>query len=150
MYEYKVVTAPLRAVKVKGLKTTEERFAHMLQEALNDEAREGWEYLRAETLPCEERKGLTGTAKSFQSVLVFRRPWALADARAEEAHNEADAPVVALAAHQPHARQEPQFRSGAAQFADHAPAQPVLSAGNHKPPTDQPTEADNSDAPTRD
>lgn len=149
MYEYKVVTAPLRAVKVKGLKTTEERFAHMLEEALNDEAREGWEYLRAETLPCEERRGLTGTAKSFQSVLVFRRPLGMAGARAEDArqHEEGDTPVITLAAHQPHARQEPQFRSGAALHADHAPAQPVLSAGNHKRQPDQPPE---TDATTRD
>lgn len=73
MYEYKVIPAPLRTVKVKGLSTPAERFAHMLEGAVNAEAGEGWEFLRAETLPCEERKGLTGTAKSFQSVLVFRR-----------------------------------------------------------------------------
>lgn len=73
MYEYKVIPAPQRTVKVKGLKTTAERFAHLLEEAVNAEAGEGWEFVGAETLPCEERKGFTGTAKSFQSVLVFRR-----------------------------------------------------------------------------
>lgn len=73
MYEYKVIPAPLRTAKLKGLKTPAERFAHMLEAAVNTEATGGWEYLRSETLPCEERKGLTGTARSFQSVLVFRR-----------------------------------------------------------------------------
>lgn len=73
MYEYKVIPSPLRTAKVKGLKSVAERFAHMLEGAVNSEALDGWEFLRSETLPCEERKGLTGTVKSFQSVLVFRR-----------------------------------------------------------------------------
>jgi len=84
MYEYKVIPSPLRTAKVKGLKTAAERFAHMLESALNAEALDGWEFLRAETLPCEERKGLTGTAKSFQSVLMFRR----ALHPGEEAHDD--------------------------------------------------------------
>lgn len=79
MYEYRVIPAPLRTAKVKGLKTSAERFAHLLEGAVNAEAGEGWEFLRAETLPCEERKGLTGVAKSFQSVLVFRRALGFAD-----------------------------------------------------------------------
>jgi hypothetical protein len=40
---------------------------------MNDMAREGWEYLRADTLPCEERAGLTGKTTTYQNVLVFRR-----------------------------------------------------------------------------
>ncbi len=73
-YEYKVIPAPVRTVKVKGLKTTGERFAHLMTEALNREAEAGWEFLRAETLPCEERKGLMSKARSTQTVLIFRRP----------------------------------------------------------------------------
>lgn len=72
-YEYKVIPAPARAIKVKGLKTTAERFAHVLTETLNREAEQGWEFVRSETLPCEERKGLMSTARSTQTVLVFRR-----------------------------------------------------------------------------
>ena len=34
---------------------------------------EGWDYLRADTLPVDERSGLTGTKTSFQNMLVFRR-----------------------------------------------------------------------------
>ncbi len=72
-YEYKVIPAPARTVKVKGLKTPGERFAHLLTEYLNEAASEGWEYVRAESLPCEERKGLFSKAKSTQVVLIFRR-----------------------------------------------------------------------------
>jgi hypothetical protein len=36
----------------------------------------GGQYLRADTLPCEERVGLTGKSTSFLHMLVFRRPLA--------------------------------------------------------------------------
>lgn len=72
-YEYRVVPAPRRAEKVKGTKTTQDRFAHALTGMMNDLGRDGWEYLRADTLPCEERVGLTGRTTVFQHVLVFRR-----------------------------------------------------------------------------
>lgn len=76
-YEYKVMAAPTRAPKVRGADTVEARFAVTLAEVLNRAGGEGWEYLRAETLPVEERAGLTGTRTSFRTVLIFRR--ALAD-----------------------------------------------------------------------
>ena len=41
---------------------------------MNDLDRDGWEYLRAETLPCEERAGFTKTRIVEQTMLVFRRP----------------------------------------------------------------------------
>lgn len=72
-YEYRVVPAPKRAEKVKGLKTTQDRFAHGLTQLMNDLGRDGWEYQRADTLPCEERVGLTGRTTTFQHMLVFRR-----------------------------------------------------------------------------
>ena len=34
---------------------------------------EGWEYQRSETLPSEERSGLTRRVTTFQNMLVFRR-----------------------------------------------------------------------------
>lgn len=71
--EYKVVPAPRRGVKARGVKTSEDRFALALAQALNDEAAEGWEFVRAETLPLDERSGLTGTKTSMQNLLVFRR-----------------------------------------------------------------------------
>lgn len=72
-FEYRVVPAPRRGEKARGLKSTEDRFAHALTQLMNDLAREGWEYLRADTLPCEERSGLTGKSTTFQNLLVFRR-----------------------------------------------------------------------------
>jgi hypothetical protein len=72
-FEYKIVPAPKRAAKVKGVKLPEERFARTLTDMVNALAQEGWEYLRADTLPVEERVGLTGRTTSFQHMLVFRR-----------------------------------------------------------------------------
>jgi hypothetical protein len=77
-FEYKVVPAPRRGEKTRTAKTTEDRFAYAVQSLMNGLAEEGWEYVRADTLPCDERSGLTGTKTSFQNLLVFRR--ALADA----------------------------------------------------------------------
>lgn len=72
-FEYKAVPAPNTGTKAKGVKTTEDRFALSVTEALNEMAEEGWEYVRSETLPCTERKGLTGSQQSYQNVLIFRR-----------------------------------------------------------------------------
>ncbi|SFS14304.1 DUF4177 domain-containing protein [Yoonia litorea] len=72
-YEYKVVPAPVRGLKAKGLKTPEDRFAHALETEMNSLAADGWEYLRADTLPCEKRDGLLSKTTSFQNMLVFRR-----------------------------------------------------------------------------
>lgn len=72
-YDYQVLPAPTRGTKAKGVKTTADRFALTLAETLNTQAAEGWEFMRAETLPCEERSGLTGKTTSFQHVLIFRR-----------------------------------------------------------------------------
>lgn len=79
-YEYQVIPAPVRGEKAKGLKTTGERFANTLAAVLNDMAAQGWEYLRAETLPAEERSGLTGRNTAWQNLLIFRRALAGNDA----------------------------------------------------------------------
>ena len=73
-FEYKVIPAPRRGEKARGVKTTEDRFAYALTQLMNQLGAEGWEYVRADALPCEERVGLTGTKTTFQNVLVFRRP----------------------------------------------------------------------------
>jgi len=72
-YEYKVVPAPVRGEKERGLKTGAERFAHALSVLMNELGQEGWEYWRAETLPAEERSGLTSKTTVFHNLLVFRR-----------------------------------------------------------------------------
>ncbi len=73
-YEYKVVPAPRRGEKARGARSTEDRFALALATLMNGLGRDGWEYLRADTLPVEERHGLTGRlSTSYQNMLIFRR-----------------------------------------------------------------------------
>lgn len=73
-YEYRVLPAPEKAKKAKGVKGPTARFAHAVEEFMNELGAEGWEYLRADTLPCVERSGLTKTVTEWRTLLVFRRP----------------------------------------------------------------------------
>ncbi len=72
-YEYKVVPAPQKGTKAKGVKTPEGRFANSVEQVLNQMGQDGWEYQRSELLPSEERTGLTGSVTNWRNVLVFRR-----------------------------------------------------------------------------
>ena len=72
-YEYKVVPAPRKGEKTRLAKTTPDRFALTLTVLMNQLAGDGWDYLRADALPCDERAGLTGTRTTFQNMLIFRR-----------------------------------------------------------------------------
>jgi hypothetical protein len=72
-YEYKVVPAPTKGLKAKGLRTPEARFSNALQALMNTLGGDGWEYQRAETLPSVERSGLTSSTTEWRHVLVFRR-----------------------------------------------------------------------------
>lgn len=72
-YEYRVVPAPKRGKRGRGIKGPEARFAHALEDVMNAMAAEGWDYVRTDTLPAEERTGLTSKVTVFQNVLVFRR-----------------------------------------------------------------------------
>lgn len=72
-YEYQVIAAPKKGEKAKGAKTTPDRFAAALTHLMNRMGADGWDYLRADTLPCDERVGLTGSKTVFQNMLVFRR-----------------------------------------------------------------------------
>lgn len=72
-YEYHVIPAPTKGQKDKGAKTPDQRYALALAAELNAQAAEGWEFLRAEVLPTQERQGLKGTKTVFVNMLVFRR-----------------------------------------------------------------------------
>ena len=72
-YEYAVVPAPKKGLKARGVKTTEDRFAYALQTIMNEYGAEGWEYVRTDTLPSEERSGLTGRTTVYQNMMVFRK-----------------------------------------------------------------------------
>jgi len=72
-YEYKVIPSPRKGEKTRDARTTPDRFALALTGLMNRLGADGWEYLRADTLPCDERVGLTGSKTTFQNILVFRR-----------------------------------------------------------------------------
>lgn len=95
-YEYKIVPAPLQGEKARGVKTAEDRFAIALSNAINTLAREGWEYVRCDTLPTEERAGLTKRRTVYVNLLVFRREAGLADGNAAFSPLIADKPAGGL------------------------------------------------------
>ncbi|GAB5446509.1 DUF4177 domain-containing protein [Gymnodinialimonas sp.] len=70
--EYKVVPAPERATKQRGLKGAA-LFAHSMETLMNELAADGWQYLRADALPQEERSGLTNKTTTYRNLLVFQR-----------------------------------------------------------------------------
>ena len=72
-YEYKVVPAPVKGEKSRGVKGAEGRFAFAIERLMNEMAAEGWEYQRAETLPSEERSGIASSQTVWRNLLVFRR-----------------------------------------------------------------------------
>ena len=104
-FEFKVIPAPKRGEKARGVKTTEERFALALTTLMNQLGAEGWEYVRSDTLPVEERQGLTGRTTVYQTLLVFRRP--RAEAAAPDATPRILRPVAAPIAAPPVAAPEP-------------------------------------------
>ncbi|MFN3722898.1 MAG: DUF4177 domain-containing protein [Paracoccaceae bacterium] len=119
-FEFKVVPAPRRGEKLRGVKTTEDRFALTLTQLMNSLGAEGWDYVRADTLPCDERAGLTGTKTTYQNMLVFRRPVA-------EAETEAATPAFNSLRILPEA-DGPSLKLGAA----HVPAGPAPAIGPAK------------------
>ncbi len=71
-HEYKVVPAPERARKTRGLKGAA-LFAHEMEVLMNELAADGWVYVRADTLPHEERSGLTSKITTYRNLLIFQR-----------------------------------------------------------------------------
>lgn len=72
-YEYTAIPAPTRGEKDKDAKTPTERYALTLATELNRMAADGWEYVRADILPSEERSGLTGRTTTYHNLLIFRK-----------------------------------------------------------------------------
>ncbi|MBO9450187.1 DUF4177 domain-containing protein [Tropicibacter sp. R16_0] len=94
-YEYKVVPAPSKGTKAKGVKTPEGRFALTVEQLLNQMGADGWEFQRAELLPSDERSGLTGSVQNWRNVLVFRRVLASGDTDVEGADATTEDDMVA-------------------------------------------------------
>jgi len=126
-YSYKVIAAPAKGRKAPGVKGAGARFAHHLEEVINEMAAQGWEYLRADILPSEERQGLTSSHVVYRSVLVFRRPVALAEATPEETAEATEGPD--LPRHAPPAAESPKAAPAPAEAGapPGAEAQPPLA-----------------------
>ncbi len=120
-FEYKVVPAPKRGEKIKGVKAGDARFAHTLESLMNEMGAQGWEYQRADTLPSEERSGLTSRTTVFQNVLVFRR--------ALESDDAVIAPV-------PSPKSEPEAAKLIKQAEEPGKAPPIGPAVNTDKPSD--------------
>lgn len=74
-FDYKAVPAPRRAKKSRGVKSASDLFALTITETINEHARQGWEYLRAERLTSTPPKGWFRKAiECEETLLVFRRP----------------------------------------------------------------------------
>jgi hypothetical protein len=72
-FEYKCVGAPERPKRLRG-SSRSDRVALAMQEVINAEAVDGWEYLRTDLLPVEEKAGfLSRTQEVHRAVLIFRR-----------------------------------------------------------------------------
>lgn len=73
-FEYKVIPAPRKPEKVKGVRANDIRFAVTITNTINTLGEDGWEYLRAESLPVDEKSSMMGKpVERYQSLLVFRR-----------------------------------------------------------------------------
>jgi hypothetical protein len=145
-FEYKVVPAPNRSKRVKGVKGTAGRFAAVLTETMNEQAADGWEYLRSDSMPVEEKPGLLKSrVETYQTVLVFRRAIA-AVAETPMAGYIEDQTETLEAASEPEA--EPVVEAIAAE--PDLPAEPTVSsewAENSDYPQDPPMTSTQSDSP---
>lgn len=73
-YEYKCVGAPEKGKRKRGAKTRSDRVANAMEITIQAEAVDGWEYLRTDLIPIEERAGMFKRAQEVhRAVLVFRR-----------------------------------------------------------------------------
>lgn len=139
-WEYKAVPAPHRARRFRGVKGRAESFARTLEAAIGEEAVEGWEFLRAESLPCEERAGWFGGRRTeWRTVLVFRRGRAGAEAAAGTRPDPDDAADRAFA------RGAPPRPSGEAEAA--ARSEPSLRLSPAPDPDTDPRLHPDPDAP---
>jgi hypothetical protein len=122
-YEYKVIPAPDRGIRMRGARSGADRFAAAVAERINALAREGWEYVRADLLPCEERTGLTLKSSTvYHNLLVFRRPVAIPAAETAQDAAPLEAPHGATAAPQVTPLVFPRIRLGpAAPVAEDSP-----------------------------
>jgi hypothetical protein len=120
-FDYKAVPAPRRFKKAKGIREPAELFALTLTEAINEQAREGWEYVRAETLPAETPRGFfRRAAEEDVAMLIFRRQRASREPliEARERGTVQPMPDPRPTAATPQSRSEPGFSGSRRGFED--------------------------------
>lgn len=72
-FEYKCVGAPERPKRLRG-SSRSDRVAMAMQEIIDAEAVDGWEYMRTDLVPVEEKPGFfSRTQEVHRAVLIFRR-----------------------------------------------------------------------------
>lgn len=141
-YEYQVIPAPDRGKRGKGAKGFAGRFANALSIALNEMAEDGWEYVRAESLPSTDRAGITRKkVESFQNVLVFRRPIAVET-------EEAALPVVPVMAPAPAEREDPPLNEEVQEVDDSEIEEVVEDAVEETEPEEEEVKKDRSKSKT--
>lgn len=146
-YEYKCIAAPERAKRKRGAKTRTERVASAMQEVIATEAVDGWEYMRTDLVPTEEKAGLfSRTQEVHRAVLVFRRARMIqAPVYAPQQPQPMPQPVMAPQP-QPQVQPQPQMpqveepvlqpAEESIKLAAERPAAPAPQpAGNGRPPT---------------
>ncbi len=144
-HEYRVIPAPRRGVKVKGARTPEDRFARAIEGEMNRMALEGWEFVRSDTLPCEQKSGwFSKPVTVFQTMLVFRRPKAeeVAEPGPAAVPSRLHVPLASASA----AEHMPAPVVAATPAAQHATFHPALDAPA-TPPTLALVEPDQQDRP---
>lgn len=126
-YDYKIVPAPKRAKKVKGVSGAADLFALTLNDAVNELARQGWEYYCSEQLSIQTPGGWLSRSRTEEhAVLVFRKPREHLSPRivAESGH-EAPAPIPAAPRSVETPRREPSLGGvSAAELARTRPTDP--------------------------
>lgn len=88
-YEYRVVPAPKVVPRIKGVTGTENLFSLGLEDALNAEGQDAWEYQRSETMTVSAKQGFfRKTVTETVTVLIYRRWVEAVDIDAQNsAHN---------------------------------------------------------------
>jgi hypothetical protein len=94
-FEYKCVGAPERPKRLRGTWSRSDRVALAMQEIIDAEAVDGWEYLRTDLVPVEEKASFFSRTQEVQrAVLIFRRD-AVAERPARPVRAAADARTIA-------------------------------------------------------
>lgn len=132
-YEYKCVGAPEEPRRQRGVRAWSDRVALAMQEVITAEAIDGWEYLRTDILPVEEKDGFFSRVRRIQrAVLIFRRE--IGDAQRSSATERPDAILADQKAPPRQGAGQKQARGMRLSAERGMPAPP--SHGNRLPPSD--------------